>query len=678
MTKYKLKNDNVNQSQIILTSYLVGHQDVGQENVENSKNVQQKERKISFPLSNKCKCSEKQNGSTVLSVPEEKLFHQRTSALTMKPTVKEWIKQKTKSSCTKKMLHKRMPILSWLPLYNLDKAVSDLVAGITVGLTVIPQAIAYSNIAGLPPQVGLYSSFMACFIYAIFGSCKDAAIGPTAITALLSRENSHGFGVDGAVLLCFLTGCVEFLMGILQLGFIIDFISGPVSVGFTSAAAIIIATTQIKDVLGLNYPGGKFLPVWEQIFEHISETRLWDCILGVTCMAVLLFLRKAKDFKVGPEDIKERRSIHDVFGKLIWLISTSRNIIVVIFCAVLAYVFEAHGSQPFILTGYVKPGLPSFAVPPFSTQVGNNTYNFIEMASTLGTAIFVVPLFGILENIALAKAFSDGKTIDATQEMLALGVCNIASSFVSSMPITGALSRGAVNHASGVKTTFGGIYTGIIVIASLHLFTPYFSYIPKASLAAVIIAAVVFMVEFHVVKPIWRTKKTDLIPAGATFLSCLFLRLELGIVIGIGINVISLLYASARPSVNVEKATSTSGCEYLLMTPDRSLVFPSVEYVRAVVSKAGVKQGSSSTPVVIDARHIQGADFTAAKGVKSLIEDFVKRKQPILFYNLKPSVISIFQGVQPRDFVYCQTYSELNELLKKYSLNNAISNGILP
>lgn len=160
--------------------------------------------------------------------------------------------------------------------------------------------------------------------------------------------------------------------------------------------------------------------------------------------------------------------------------------------------------------------------------------------------------------------------------MLALGVCNIASSFVSSMPITGALSRGAVNHASGVKTTFGGIYTGIIVIASLHLFTPYFSYIPKASLAAVIIAAVVFMVEFHVVKPIWRTKsrlflcsraicfflinftfflETDLIPAGATFLSCLFLRLELGIVIGIGINVISLLYASARPSVNVEKAT---------------------------------------------------------------------------------------------------------------------------
>ncbi|KAF2899319.1 hypothetical protein ILUMI_06855 [Ignelater luminosus] len=683
MTKYKLNNDTLNQSPITLTSYLVGQDNPDKENAGNTKNSEgdtvtngglPKERKISLQVPANCKCSEKSNGSTVLSIPEEKFFHQRNTSGTIKPTVKEWIKQKTKSSCTKKMLHKRIPILAWLPQYNSEKAVSDLVAGVTVGLTVIPQAIAYSNVAGLPPQVGLYSSFLACFIYAIFGSCKDSAIGPTAIAALLSRENSHGFGVDGAVLLCFLTGCVEFLMGVLQLGFIIDFVSGPVSVGFSSAAAIIIATTQVKDVLGLSYPGGKFLQVWEQIFEHIGETRLWDCILGFSCMAVLFLLRKVKDLQVGPDDIKQRTNVHIFFGKLIWLISTARNIIVVVFCAVLAYVFEIHGVQPFVLTGYVKPGLPSFALPPFSTQVGNNTYNFIDMASTLGTAVFVVPLFAILENIALAKAFSNGKTIDATQEMLAIGICNIASSFVSSMPVTGALSRGAVNNASGVKTTFGGIYTGIIVIASLHFFTPYFFYIPKASLAAVIIAAVVFMVEFHVIKPIWRTKKSDLIPACATFLSCLFFRLELGIVIGIGINVISLLYASARPSVNVEKVTSTFGCEYLLITPDRSLVFPSVEYVRAVVSKAGVKQGSSSTPVVIDARHIQGADFTAAKGVKSLIEDFVKRKQPILFYNLKPSVISIFQGVQPRDFVYCQTYIELNELLKKYTNNVAVIN----
>lgn len=578
-----------------------------------------------------------------------------------------WAADRAKRGCTRKMLYKRIPILEWLPNYTLKYAVSDLVAGFTVGLTVIPQAIAYANVAGLPPQYGLYSSFMACFVYTIFGSCKDSPVGPTAIAAILTRENLHGNGPPFAVLLCFLSGCVELLMGILQLGFLIDFISGPVSVGFTSAAAIIIATTQIKDLLGLKFAGSNFLEVWDQLFHHIHETRLWDALLGIVCMAVLLILRKVKDIPVGPVDSNEKTAIQRIISQFLWFLSTSRNIIVVVVCSIMVFMFEEHNIQPFELTGEVKEGLPEFKFPPFSAEVKNETQSFFNMVSSLGSAPFVVPLLAILENIALAKVFAEGKPIDATQEMLAIGMCNIMSSFVGSMPVSGALSRGAVNHASGVATTFGGIYTGIIVILALHLFTPYFVYIPKASLAAVIIAAVVFMVEFHVVKPMWRSKKLDLIPAFATFLSCLFIRLELGIVIGIGINVLFLLYGSARPTVKVEKVTSSSGCEYLLITPDRSLVFPSVEYVRNLVSKAGMKQGSSSIPVVIDSRHIQGADFTAAKGIKSLIEDFYFRNQPILFYNLKPSVIEIFQGVQPKELKYCQNEVELNELLKEHA-----------
>ncbi|KAE8736937.1 hypothetical protein FOCC_FOCC017606 [Frankliniella occidentalis] len=539
--------------------------------------------------------------------------------------------------CTRKMLVKRVPILGWLPRYNGTAAVADLVAGVTVGLTVIPQAIAYANVAGLPPQYGLYSSFMACFVYAVFGSCKDSPVGPTAIAAILTRENLHDLPPEVAVVLCFLSGCVELLMGVLQLGFLIDFISGPVSVGFTSAAAIIIATTQIKDILGLTFPGSKFLQVWENLFAHIHETKLWDAVLGFVCMAVLLILRKVKDIPVGPTDSKEKSSLQKAAAQFLWLVSTARNILVVVACGVAAALLDNHGLHPFILTGTVKPGLPDLQPPPFSVQSGNQTLSFLDMASGLGSAVL---------------------------EMFALGLCNIASSFVSSMPVSGALSRGAVNNASGVATTFGGIYTGVLVILSLHFFTPYFYYIPKASLAAVIIAAVVFMVEFHVVKPIWRTKKLDLIPACATFLSCLFLRLELGIVIGIGINVLFLLYASARPTVCVQRVMSAVGIEYLLVTPDRSLVFPSVEYVRNMVSKVGMKQGSSSVPVVIDARHIYGADFTAAKGVKSLTEDFVKRKQPLLFYNLKPTVVEVFQGVRPGDLRYCRTEAELNDLLR--------------
>lgn len=580
---------------------------------------------------------------------------------------------------SRKVLHKRVPILGHLARYSGEDLAADLVAGITVGLTVIPQAIAYANVAGLPPQYGLYSSFVGCFVYAILGSCKDSPIGPTAIMAILTRENLHELGADGAIILAFLTGMVQLLMGIAQLGFLIDFISGPVSVGFTSAAAIIIASTQIKDLLGLKYEARNFIETWSQLVGQLNHIKPGDAILGFSCMAILLILRKVKDIPVGPRDSKERSTAQKLLGQALWFVSTARNILVVVICALIAYAYrEYHQTHentdriPFALTGDVKPHLPGISLPPFQVKVGNRTQGFLEMCSNFGSAIIILPMLSILEDISLAKVFSDGRSIDATQEILALGACNVLSSFVGSMPISGALSRGAVNHASGVRTTIGGVYSGIIVILSLQFFTPLFYYIPKASLAAVIIAAVVFMVEFHVLKPIWKTNKIDLIPTAATFISCLFLRLELGILVGIGTNVLFLLYASARPSVQVEKHKSEWGCEYLMITPDRSLVFPSVEYVRNMVTKAGVKQGSSSIPVVIDSRHVQGADFTAAKGVKSLIDDFNKRNQPLLFYNLKPSVVEIFKAVQPVSFVHCSTERELYATLRGYSNKNGV------
>ncbi|KAJ8678531.1 hypothetical protein QAD02_014318 [Eretmocerus hayati] len=577
----------------------------------------------------------------------------------------------------KKLLYKRVPIFQWLPEYRKEYIVSDIVAGVTVGLTVIPQAIAYANVATLPLQYGLYSSFMACFVYTIFGSCKSVPVGPTAIAAIMTRETlekSH-LGPEFAVLLTFISGCVSLSMGVLQLGFLIDFISGPVSVGFTSAAAIIIATSQVKDILGISITGGKFIHVWTKIFENIGETRLWDAVLGVTCMIVLLILRKVKDVRVIDEDSKRPSVARVCLAKLLWLVSTARNIIVVVSCALVCWLLEEQlGSSPVLLTGHVEQGLPDIGPPPFHGTIGNQSYDLLDMANAMGTGCLIVPLLSILETIAIAKAFPEDKPIDATQEMMALGVCNIVSAFVSSMPVSGGLSRGAVNHSSGVRTTLGGVYTGILVLVSLLFLTPYLNYIPKAALAAVIIAAVVFMVEIQVVKPMWRTKKIDLVPAVVTFLGCLLTRLELGILIGIGINLLFLLYASARPSLRVSKATSTAGLDYLVITPDRSLVFPSVEYVRSRISKQGSKQGTD-VPVVIDSTHIQAADFTTAKGMKGLIEDFARRGQPLIFYNLKPSIVAIFQGVKPIDLRCCFSENELSNYLKEFAerSENAVS-----
>ncbi|XP_053972906.1 sodium-independent sulfate anion transporter-like isoform X2 [Hylaeus volcanicus] len=441
---------------------------------------------------------------------------------------KRWLYQRIKRSCRKKLLYKRLPIVAWLRMYRRDYIASDLVAGITVGLTIIPQAIAYANVAGLP-------------------------------------------------------------------------------------------------------------------------------------------LQKMKDLRIMQKATKVPSKGQVIVQKSLWLLSTSRNILVVLVCAVMSWLLESHlGSSPVKLTGHVKQGLPEFQPPPFQTYHKNETYHFVDMVSALGSGCLVIPLLSLLETISIAKVFNEGKPIDATQEMLALGACNVLSAFVSSMPVSGGLSRGAVNHSSGVKTTLGGIYTGLLVLISLQFLTPYLYFIPNAALAAIIIAAVIFMVELHVIKPIWRTKKIDLIPAVATFLCCLFIRLELGIVIGIGINVLFLLYASARPSLRVHKDTSINGCEYLVITPDRSLVFPSVEYVRAVISKQGTRQGIA-VPVVIDSTHIQAADFTAAKGVKNLTEDFSKRGQPLIFHNLKPSVIEIFKGVKPSGLRCSSNELELDDCLKEFS-----------
>jgi len=283
------------------------------------------------------------------------------------------------------------------------------------------------------------------------------------------------------------------------------------------------------------------------------------------------------------------------------------------------------------------------------------------MTGKLGIALIIIPLLAILENVAIAKAFAGGKPVDASQEMIALGICNLMGSFVSSMPTTGSFSRTAVNCASGVRTPMGGIITGGLVILALAVLMPLCAYIPKASLAAVIITAVIFSVEYEVLRPMWKSKKIDLIPAFATFLTCLFWALEYGIMVGVGIQVLLILYHAARPKVHVEHRilNGIPNSNYIYVTLDRALIFPSVSYVRNQINKAGVQDGESRLPLVLDCAHISSADFTAAEGFKAMISDFRSRNQPIVFFNTSASVVDTFLGVNIDEFVVVHSNEEL-------------------
>ncbi|KAH8277858.1 hypothetical protein KR018_008769, partial [Drosophila ironensis] len=522
------------------------------------------------------------------------------------PNLGSLIRDGGRKLCRPATVTNKFPILKWLPRYRVEYIMQDFIAGFTVGLTTIPQAIAYGTVAGLEPQYGLYSAFMGCFTYIFFGSCKDVTIATTAIMALMVKPYAE-INPDYAVLLCFLAGCIVLIMGLLNMGVLVRFISIPVITGFTMAAATTIGSAQINNIVGLKSDSNDLLPAWKNFFTHLSSIRLWDALLGVSSLVFLLLMTRVKDIKWG----------NRIFWKYLAL---SRNALAVIFGTFLAYILSRDGSQPFQVTGNITAGVPPFRLPPFSTTVDGEYVSFGEMISTVGASLGSIPLISILEIVAISKAFSKGKIVDASQEMVALGMCNIMGSFVLSMPVTGSFTRTAVNNASGVKTPLGGAITGALVLMALAFLTQTFFYIPKCTLAAIIIAAMISLVELHKVRDMWKSKKKDLLPFTVTYFTCVFWSLEYGILCGIAANLVYILYSSARPHVDIT-LEKINGHEVTLVDVRQKLDYASAEYLKEKVVRFLNQQNGETQLVIIRGEEINSIDYTVAMNIVSLKGD---------------------------------------------------------
>ncbi|NWS82395.1 S2611 protein, partial [Toxostoma redivivum] len=543
-----------------------------------------------------------------------------------------------------------LPILRWLPRYSRAWLPLDLLAGLAVGLTTVPQALAYAELAGLPLQYGLYSSFMGCFVYCFLGTAKDVTLGPTAIMSLLVSSYASHEPVH-AVLLAFLSGCIQLAMGLLHLGFILDFISCPVIKGFTSAASITISFNQIKNILGLQgIPRQFFLQLYETL-RRIGETRAGDAVLGLTCLAALAGLRAMRSHvpRAGPAEALAVRISH----LIVWICGTARNALVVLFAGLVAYSLQVLGWQPFRLTGSIPQGLPPFRPPRFSLPAPNGTVPFQSMVQDMGVGLAVVPLMGLLETIAIAKAFAsqNGYRIDPNQELLALGVANVLGSFVSSYPITGSFGRTAVNAQSGVCTPAGGLVTGALVLLSLAYLTSLFYYIPKAALAAVIISAVVPMFDAGIFLTLWRVKRLDLVPLCVTFLLC-FWEVQYGIVAGVLVSGILLLYSIARPPIKVSEGA------VLLVQPGSSLHFPAVEHLRGCVCSRALPAASPPRSVVLDCCHVSSIDYTAVLGLAELQQELHRHGRSLAFCGLKDPVLQVLLAAGLEGFQHFPSWEE--------------------
>ncbi|KAH8264919.1 hypothetical protein KR038_008017 [Drosophila bunnanda] len=564
-----------------------------------------------------------------------------------------------------------LPGLKWLHGYSGQDAVADLIAGVTVGLTVLPQGLAYATLAGLEPQYGLYSAFVGGIIYAMLGSCRQVTIGPTALLALMTSRHTGlglGSGPAYAILLCLISGVVELGMAVLKLGALVDLISLPVTVGFTSATAVIIGTSQLKGLLGLRGGSGSdFINTMRSVFGNLHQVRRGDFTLGLVSIIVLLVLRKLKDVKLNGR-IRSLRAQQLVSGS-IWVIATGRNALVVLVTSVLAYsTCDQMDSCPYILTGKVKSGLPNVALPKFETTILNRNgteipQNFEQMLSELGPSMLILPIIAVLGNVAISKAFG-GAGLSPTRELVALSMSNICGAFCSSMPVTGSFSRSAVNHASGVRTPLGGCYTSVLVLLALGLLAPYFQYIPKAALSAVIISAVIFMIEFEVIRPLWRCSRRELLPGAITFVLSLAVGVEIGLLLGVGADVAFLVYRAARPVLSVSKLQTSHGINYILIRPKHSsLYFPAIEWVRSGISKALATHGTA--PVVLDCAHVHDFDFTAARGMGSLKKELAKANVPLFLMSAHKDIGVILKESTNIDFPTIDCPDDLEPILEQ-------------
>lgn len=378
-----------------------------------------------------------------------------------------------------------------------------------------------------------------CFIYVLFGSCKDITVGPTALLSIMTYTVVINLNADSAVLITFLSGCIILLLGLLNLGFLMQFLSESTVTGFINAATFTIASAQLRRLFGIKSgSANKFLDSWETLIAHYDEIRLYDTLLGIVSLAVLIGIGKYAQAHKSSTFLK--------------YFSISRNGLVVFGGIIFAYLLHVNDLHPFTLTGEVASGFPSLSLPPFTTVYNNETYSFTQMVDRMGFSIISIPLVTIIEIVAIAKSFSRGKVVDVTQELIAVGLCNIGASFVSSIPITGSFTRSAVNNASGVKTTAAGIPTGIVVLLALGVLTQTFFFIPRASLAAVILAAMFALMEFKKVIKIYRTRRLDIIPFLATFIMSLWLGLDYGIMGGAAIDILFTLYNTSRPKIMME------------------------------------------------------------------------------------------------------------------------------
>ncbi len=435
-------------------------------------------------------------------------------------------------------LERHLPILSWAKVYDKDTLTSDLVAAVIVTIMLIPQSLAYALLAGLPAEMGLYASILPLLAYAVFGTSRALAVGPVAVVSLMTAAAVGNLGLDSpaeyalaAITLAFMSGVMLTVMGVLRLGFLANFLSHPVIAGFITASGILIATSQLKHLLGVEAHGHNLVEFIGSLLAHLDQTNLITLVMGALTVGFLFWVRKGLKPLLRKAGLSPRMA--DILAK-------AGPVAAVAATTLVTWLFGLH-NYGVAIVGEVPMGLPPLTLPSLNP----------ELWGQLALSALLISVIGFVESVSVAQTLAAKKRqrIVPDQELVGLGTSNIAASLSGGYPVTGGFARSVVNFDAGAETPAAGAYTAVGILLAALLLTPLLYFLPKATLAATIIVAVLSLVDLSILSRSWSYSRMDFAAVAATIFLTLGFGVELGVSAGVGISIGLFLFKTSRPHV---------------------------------------------------------------------------------------------------------------------------------
>lgn len=433
-------------------------------------------------------------------------------------------------------LGRYLPILDWGRGYGGVTLTNDLVAAAIVTIMLIPQSLAYAMLAGLPPEIGLYASILPIIAYALFGTSRALAVGPVAVISLMTLTAASAVAPPGSadfiaatLILALLSGLILIVMGLLRLGFLANLLSHPVVSGFITASGIIIATSQLKSVLGIKASGEAMPELVMTLIENAKDTNPYTLAIGIAATGFLFWVRK------GLKPLLVRFGLAVRPAELVAKAGPIAAVGVSIL-AVIAFDLEAKGVK---VVGNIPQSLPPFTVPLFDAALWQR----------LAIPALLLSIIGFVESVSVAQTLAAKKRqrIVPDQELIGLGAANLAAAFSGGYPVTGGFARSVVNFDAGAETPAAGALTAVGILLAALFLTPLLSSLPIATLAGTIIVAVLSLVDFKTPQAIWRYSKPDFAAMAATIAVTLLIGVEPGVIAGVGLSLALFLWRSSRP-----------------------------------------------------------------------------------------------------------------------------------